>query len=135
MRYRAKNPDETKLPKWAQSELNVLRLNLASKEKEIREMTGADPSRIIVELYREHIGAPMLYLPDEATVQFVLNLSASDARGMECDIRIATETVHRGGREWTSVPCLKVQCSNAIDVPVIRAEASNSFRIYDGGIR
>lgn len=71
--------DETKLPKWAQTELQRLRSNMLSLEKKLQAFAGVDKTKIQIDPYSGRGRHPM-YLPDSITVRFTVDGGNIDLR-------------------------------------------------------
>lgn len=59
-------PDESKLPKWAQVELRVLRGEIGRLERDLSAFTKGEETRTIVDPYSEK----PYYIPDMLTIHF-----------------------------------------------------------------
>ena len=93
-----------RLPKWAQSEIQVLRRNLKASREELSAALGSKETSVEVEPYRHLDGQPRCFLEPRTTVRFTLSGGEIDVRLR--DGRLELMSCNRGpvGMDFTARP-------------------------------
>lgn len=83
--------DVSKLPKWAQSRIELLEMRLREAKKEIEVLTKAPPSEVGVRRYHDDDPSSVAYLPARTTIVFFFdndpNVHQLDRQGVELHMK------------------------------------------------
>ena len=115
--------DISKLPKWAQDEITVLRMRVGEAEKRARAYEEKTPSAVFIKNLRLATDETPLYLPVDRQIRFCTG--KADWQYVDVRLRLTSEI----RREGDTKPETFVELMSGADIH-ITPEARNVIRIY-----